>query len=208
MAAFNEMQDKGQVSQWLQRRFNLTGAAPSPALAPELFPVAVYENDRPENGYLKGEIPYSGARSSIAAVGTHCGVGIWNPANSGILCVVHTVRWVPLQDAVLVLSIASTNPFSTASSAASRDSRYATAAVQRGSNCVLGQRNDYADPDTLNGVATWAGVAGATAPDEWSHPVILSPGAQLVLINSDPNVQLRRVNFVFTERPVMPGELG
>jgi len=208
VAIFNEMQDKGQLSEVLQRRLNMSGAAPAPAVAPELFPVLVYENDRPEWGFLKGENPFALASSSSAAVGTHSGNGIWNPAGGNIIVVVKSITWYPADPCGLVLSVSSTQPFSSTVAGSSTDSRYATAASLRRSNCLVGQRNDYSDPDSLPCILSLNGSATVGSPFVYRTPIILKPGAQLVLIGSNANTALNRVTFEWTERAAMPGELG
>lgn len=209
MAIFNELQDKGQLTQMLQRRFNLTGAAPSPALEPGLFPCVVYENDRPEWGFLKGELPYSRVRTASASGGAgFSGVGLWNPATSGQLVVINEIRYLPLAAVTLVTSVSTVNPFSTSDAGYSRDTRYSTAASLRRSNCVLGLNTDYTDPSPLGALWQTSAVTGAQAQERYDHPIILKPGAQAILIGSVANTAVVQACFVWTERPALPGELG
>lgn len=56
------------------------------------LPVVVLENDRPEY-YLSGEArPWAGAASLTAGVGNNARIQVFNPANSGVISVVTSLR--------------------------------------------------------------------------------------------------------------------
>lgn len=61
--------DGGQLSQLLMRRLNLTGDSPVPVLMPELGANLVYENDRVEWGFPKGELHFEVGTQTAAVAG-------------------------------------------------------------------------------------------------------------------------------------------
>lgn len=89
---FNEISDKGQLNQLMQRRLNMTGSAPAPSLLPEIGPQLVLENDRTEWGYLKGEYLFArGVAAGAPGAGLHTGLILENAPNSGLLVVIERV---------------------------------------------------------------------------------------------------------------------
>lgn len=81
MAVFNEI-DEGGLNAILTRRLGMPGGSPAPSLAPEIMPQMVLENDRPEWGWLKGEMRCAGSFFSAALIGNRSMVQLYNPPSS------------------------------------------------------------------------------------------------------------------------------
>ena len=81
MAAFNEI-DEGGLNGILSRRLGMPGGSPAPSLAPEIMPQLVLESDRPEWGWLKGEMRCAGSFSVAASAGNTSYVQLYNPPTS------------------------------------------------------------------------------------------------------------------------------
>lgn len=193
MAIFNEMQDKGQLTQILQRRLNITGAAPTPSVAPELFPVLVYENDRPEWGFLKGEFPYSGSLNVAApAAGFHAAIGLENPGSSDVLCVVKSFG---VSQVCRVAIVSAQAGFVSGSQGRRRDSR----SPLNG----RGFRNNYSIPTASLPTAQQIVFAN----QEFKTSYIIAPGSYLIIACEAAATALSSF-IAWTERPAMPGELG
>lgn len=89
MAILNQIQDRSQLNRVLQTRLNITGEAPAPGVAPELFPSFVYESDRPEWRYFKNE-QYFSEMFSGSAVAAERGV-VYITVPSGFVAVFEQV---------------------------------------------------------------------------------------------------------------------
>lgn len=194
MSIFNEMQDKGQLSQILQRRLNITGAAPSPAVAPELFPTLTYENDRPEWGYLKGEHRFGRLTSVAAAAGLYSAMTLSiQSGDVGLLTVIKRV--VNLSTIPVYLSFDTSAP--------------------GGGSSGYGLRKDTRGPS--NSRTFWGtGSYAAISPNSTGIPansaldldfVLANPAQWFAVKGSAVNTGLV-IAIEWTERPAMPGELG
>lgn len=195
MAIFNEVADKGQLNQVMQRRLNMTGAAPAPSLMPEIGPVLVLENDRPEWGFLKGEFAWSQRlRAAAPGAGNHAMYYLENPANSGVLAVVSLVYC-----SVLARIVATgTLPASTLLSSLGgrpRDTRQPGLSRVRAADATI---------PTANIPATGYELAGGT---QLREPFVIAPGGWMLVI-SDVAATAMTTSSSWTERPAMPGELG
>lgn len=87
MAHFDEIGEYG-LNQVLAKRLTTPGGSVAPTVAPELFPILALENDRPEWGYVKGELR-AGARISLAAsAGNYNALQLYLPSTANSICVV------------------------------------------------------------------------------------------------------------------------
>lgn len=201
MSIFNEIEDGGQYSQLLQRRFNMLGASPAPAMMPEVAPTIVVESDRVEWGFLKGEV-YGGTRVNLSAVaGQFCAAQLYLPSTSKQIAVVTSIR-----------------AFSGTGVNISRAQGIGAGVAGWVANTVAvadGRWNPNASAlicERYTGVATPLGngpidrVTGAAMLDTFS-PFVITPGTSLLLLNDIVNQPL---DFVarFYLRPALPGELG
>ena len=200
MTLFNQFEDKGQLAQVLQRRFNMTGSAPAPAIAPELFPGLTYENDRPEWGFYKNEI-YAGVRVSLSAVaGQYSAMQLYLPSTANAICVITEIMHMGgtfgcnVQRAQGIS--AGVAPW-TAVATQAADFRYGASRTQ-----TICERYQAAGAPLGNG--TIERIAGSG--QQLHQPIIISPGTAMLLatdiVNSPIDVCIR-----WYERTAMPGEL-
>lgn len=134
---FNEILE-GSLNQILTRRLAMQGAAPSPALMPEVSPTLVLENDRPEWQYLaNGKLMMANAFVA-AAVGNPGQVLLKNPAGSGALVVIERFD---------AQSVSATEVYRVAGATASFVTR------------ALGYPRDFRYPYDVSGTGLWLGGA-------------------------------------------------
>lgn len=191
---FNQFEDRGQLANVLQRRLNMTGAAPAPSVAPELFPCLVYENDRIEWGYLKNEIPYSRHRvTNTPAAGQHAAVVLENPAISGVIVVVKRV-------------LSSLNARVSNVSTPNGTLVFGDAGFSRDSRTSVRSRafvSEYAVLTANMPSLQWLAIPNVETDLEW----VVAPGQFLILASNTAAASLTG-GFAWTERPAVQGELG
>lgn len=86
MPLYNEVQS-GRYNRLLQKLLMMKGGAPAPQLGGDIEPGITLESDRPEWGYLAGDMLASCPGLKAADVANLAGVGLANPASSGVLAV-------------------------------------------------------------------------------------------------------------------------
>jgi hypothetical protein len=91
MAQFNEI-DEGGLNSILVRRLAMKTGTAAPTIAPEIMPDLTLESDRPEWGFLKGEMLCSGAFEQLLVAGTFSVLTIRNPTGSGILTTISRIQ--------------------------------------------------------------------------------------------------------------------
>lgn len=200
---FGGFNDKGQLTQLLQRRLNLTGDAPVPAVMPELGVGLIWENDRPEWGWLKGEFRFSTGQVALANIGGPSAI-VLEPPSRDTICVVNR----------LVISV------STAQSVIV-DMRPAGFTGWGGSTPYQVFNTDDRAPDStvLTGAFGWAAAfaapsrelgrytLAAAAPLTVDVPFVLSSRRCLMIRGETSNINLRATISGYL-RPAQPGELG
>lgn len=203
---FGAFQEQG-INQAVSRRLNLTGGAAVPTVMPELSIGMILENDRPEWGYLKQEIPFARTVAAAASgAGAYSGCEIWNPTGSGLIVVLKLIT-ISAQSAGGVragVSLSTAVPSGTAIVGVSRDTRYGSAASIPNSRVIVTSTNTYTSPASLPNLI---GTAALERLD-YDEPIILGPGGTFYVIGDTANTALSRVNFSWTERKAQPGELG
>lgn len=197
---FNEISDRGQLTQILQRRLNMLGSAPAPALMPEIAPCLTLENDRAEWGWLKGELRRARLTTVAATVGQFGMVQCYIPTNRRNIAVITDIQshntntlnvartfigggivgWAGLTTAGL--------DFRDPSSGGAVLFEQTTNALQPSVNVVLARCN-------------------ATSP-RMQQPIILAPSGQSLVIYNITANQECAVTISWYEREAFPGELG
>ena len=190
---FNQFEDKGQLAQVIMRRLNMTGASPAPAIAPELFPVFTYENDRPEWGYLKGEYRF-GRTETVAAppAGEHAAFVVQNGGNSGAIVVVKDICVTALATARIVQqqTFLASSP---------------TTGVRRDSRQPSNSRTGFI-PGRIAGASVTAGAVLIPANTRTEVEFIIHPGWELAVIAFNAAASMS-ASINWTERAAMIGEL-
>jgi hypothetical protein len=190
MAIYNELGDKGQLNNILQRRLTISGSAPAPALMPEIGPTLVLENDRPEWKRWKNEVPFSVA-ATVAAVAGEYGSVIFTPpgATADYVVVIEQITNVSAVDVQVGWGVQPAYGVAGISNAYARD----------GSSFLLPLNNVAGTtaglPAFLNGgEAILDRIPQSTT---FAYPIILWPGSRGLLI--------RGVTVNLTVRTVMRG---
>ncbi len=200
---FNEI-NEGGLNRILSQRLGMQGSAAAPACAPELFPTLNLENDRPEWGWLKGEMLAANRVTRAAVAGQFSMAQLYLPSNANAICVVTMVNnWTPnalgLSRGVgisaglggwVAASVAS-NP---------RDFRWPGGRTQ----AIIEVNANVAAPTTFGRFARIFGNAGIV---DYQQPVVIVPGTSLIFQSDGVNEPLD-FNVAWYERPAVPGELG
>ncbi len=193
---FNEINDKGQLTQLLQRRLNMNGPSPAPSLMPEIGPTLCLENDRFEYGALKGENNYArGFGIGASGAGNHGLVVAENPLNSGALFTIQQLQ-INTDSRCYVVRTALIPA-------------YTLITPLRGQ--VLDGRIPLASIATLN---TGHTPTANILPQTFLHNVgirefeaVIPPGWSFVLVAETPNLACQ-YSLAWRERGAMSGELG
>lgn len=192
---YNEILEGG-LNSALTKRLGMQTASPSPALVPEIAPGLTLESDRPEWGFLKGEIRYAQSADVTSGVGLFPTIQLINPFRSGVLAVIEQI--IVSDNAFLFIETTTLAGITTANGRA-LDSRAATA-----STCVL----------TTNSRAFPGAILRLSANIVYNFPVILASvqqgpavnGAVAGVVGVTTNSNLR-LSCVWRERPALLSEL-
>lgn len=203
---FNELQGGEPANQILQRRFGITGQAPAPVMASELFPTVCLESDRPEWHWLGGGRLVGGRGFLAAAPGNFSQLNLQNPAGSGVIAVVDSIVIADDAGATAMWQIRVNGVGAlTVPSASARgfmlDSRAGMAAGFR-SSLSIGELLTA----TIAGQVVNQVRVGANGNYQDIGSYVLGPGSEIVV---SPTTQNRSnlVSFRWRERAATPEEL-
>jgi len=202
VAHFDQIGEYG-LDQVLAKRLTTPGGAVAPTVAPELFAGITLENDRPEWGWLKSEIPYGMVRTPTAPAATTF-LTLTNPAGSGVIAVVRRIR-ATASSGIVQMTLCPNNALGTTTSGSPgipRDGRataFSGGIFTRRSVCLT----ETADAAAFTAAAL-SRSSGVTL--EYQEPLIVSPGTQ-VIINSTTATATLAAEIAWTERRANPGEL-
>jgi len=191
------------LDQVLARRLTTPGGAVAPTVAPELFPGVTLENDRPEWGYLKGEMLVSNRVTRAAVAGQFSMIQLYLPSTARTIAVVKRVtNWTSVGLALsrgVGISAGlggwvAANPSSTA-----RDFRF------QANRCsaIIETNANVAGPTTFGRFTRMFGVGILT----YDQPIVITPGTALIFQTDLVNEALD-VCIDWTERGAQPGELA
>ena len=185
------------LNQALAKRLTTPGPAPSPTVEPAIFPALVLENDRPEWGWLKGEIPASGRSSQIAVAGQFSCASLLNPVNSKLLIVVEAFEFNAGGSAG-VFKITQQALAGTPVTVGSRDSR--VPGLRVAGQMSIGTVGGLAPEAPLG----WTVSGGAGV---FTSPIVLAPGWSFRWELATVNIAMNNAGIYWRERPAQPGEL-
>lgn len=187
------------MSQVLQRRLNMLGAAPAPALMPEVAPCLTLEDDRPEWGWLKGERRMQRLVSINAVAGQFGAAQLYIPSTTRVIAVVNHIRVfnANIVNITRLQGIAGGIAGWAAVATTSVDFRWGA----QGSACLLETVNNAAQP-AGNGIIGRFNALGMTL----NQPIVIAPGTALG-IYADVVNQIVLFEIGWYERPALPGEL-
>jgi hypothetical protein len=184
------------LSESVGKRLLTPGGAVAPGVAPELMPVIVLENDRPENMLLSYQRMF-GRSGSIAAggLGTRTSVRLCNNRPDTLV----TVEFMTAQGAYDISTergALGALPFGTQVLGQPRDTRMG---VTPNSTAILITDN------TLSGLTTNF-IHRGVANSYFETPIVLSPGDILVLQQAADVTALTNWSLQWRERRLNPSE--
>ncbi len=194
---FNEI-NEGGLNRILSQRLGMQGAAAAPGVAPELFPTLTLENDRPEWGYLKGELLASAYVFRGAVAGQTSMAQLYLPATSNSILVVEKMMFHGTQDMRWARGVGISAGLAgwAAQNTATRDFRWP---AQRTQGII--EINANAVAPSVNhtlGISTIAQVIDVA--------IVITPGTSLVLFTGAVNNSVN-ATLMWRERVALPGEL-
>ncbi len=198
---FNEIQEQG-LNTILSRRLAMKGSSAAPSVAPELFPNLTLENDRPEWGWLKGEMLCANRITRAAVAAQFTAAQLYLPSTANAIAVVTSItNWTgnALRFGRAVgIGAGLTGWTAAASSNNARDFRWRPQTSQ-----VIAETNANALPVNTFGIFGRLFGIGLL---EYTDPIVIVPNTSLVLATDVVNEPL---DFVVSwyERPAVPGEL-
>jgi hypothetical protein len=174
---------------------------PAGALSPEISPVLVLENDRPEWLFLSNQFPMAAGGVETASVANPTFFRIRNPVGSGIIAVIEAVNLsasIIITDGVAQLGT-QTVDMGGAMAPLVRDNRYG----QIVGSCTVSESN---------GGGSGTGIERFRVPINTVYnyqnlPIILKPGTNYDWGVNDVNVEVH-ANIRWRERPAEPYELA
>lgn len=196
MAVFNEI-DEGGLNGILTRRLGMPGGSPAPSLAPEIMPDMTLENDRPEWGWLKGEMHCSGNVLVAAVALNHGVVEFVNPTGSNTIATFTRFDNCGGNDLWISRAALSTAVCTTLVYSGVSDTRFTFRTYQT-------QIKTGANPVYPSNQGIFAFLGGN--PHLFDAPLILTPGQMFRVYGDSTNSPLH-FNFSFYERIAQSGEL-
>jgi hypothetical protein len=216
------------VSRWSQL-FRKLGVVKGDDIVSEvhrqIFPVIVVEDDRPEHKLLAGErLAWGQYLLAAGGAGVTGYVGLQNPAASGIIVVVESIRAFTINGTFNrhYLGLARGATVTARSTEQPRDTRWQpTGAFGVGAPNIAGQVVSalsttigvlpFVVAEWLPAILAGAATQTAAAVEAWREPVILGPGDQLFVWQSDgvggsATNLAQQASFVWRERATEPGE--
>lgn len=203
MAIWNEILEGG-LNQALAKRLGMQTASPSPSVSPEIMAGLTLENDRPEWGYLKGEVLGSARAAQVAVAAQFSFGALSNPTGSNLIVVIEKIEvQCPAGSAAIFRVRPVGSVAGTPVTPQVRDTRWiiGTGAARTAANMSVGTAAGLG----LEAPFAWAEVGSRY---EYNRPVILRPGSSCVIELGTANVGCNNFAFHWRERGALPGELG
>jgi len=204
--AVNEIQI-GRYNSLLHKLLAMKEGAPSPILAPEIIPVVVLENDRPEWRFLEGVILRAGGGSQAAGgAGTVAMYGLRNPVGSNALLVVERVFIGTTTISVFTIQTLNQDSALTAANFGfPRDNRVSGAAgavAKAGVGICVG---GSAATGFTNAKDLVSLLVPANVTSVFDLSFVLQPGTELIILCGTANLAFR-ASFAWSERSMEPSE--
>lgn len=171
----------------------------------ETLDVALDPFALPEHMVLRGELGGCGNLAGNAAVGLYTGVQLFNPANSGRLCVIEAINAVCVNNGQVQLMRHDTAFVDAVGAPQPTDTRVPTTRLV----CQL-RVEAGGDVGVQLGRLTMLAeqAANVTGFYQWmGKPFVLGPGTGVYVRNSAVNVAINS-SFQWRERQALPGELN
>lgn len=207
MAFLNQI----QIGRWdnlLRRLLNMKEQKVAPSVATDVSPAIIIENDRPEWGFLTGEVHAIGEHTFTAGVGNFSQIMLHNNGLTGMIVVVHGIMVVTSTDRrEVVLAISQNHDAASGPAGNIRklDNRFeSTLGGSTTPTAIIRQLDSNLVQGTTYGrIKVPLQFVQVTFP----RPVILWEQNVLNVVNTTAN-EVLSVTFFWSERPVEPGERG
>jgi hypothetical protein len=188
------------LSESVGKRLLTPGGAVAPGVAPELMPVIVLENDRPENMFLSYQRMF-GRSTNLGAggAGTRASVRVCN-LRPDMLITIEMATAASDYQVTVERGALGAIPFGTSVPGLPRDTRIAPpgSALGTSSTAVVIQDNTLAALVTL--------LHRGTANIQWTTPVVIGPGDHFVLQAAADASALTNWSIHWRERRLNPSE--
>lgn len=205
MALMNEIQ-VGRYKQLLEQLLAMKGEIATQQLSPELLPVLVLGNDRPEWAALAGERLCVGGAQAAAVAAENVTIQLMNIPTSSVIITLEGIQVSPHQTGLHLYGNWDTLASGGAAASASygnRDGRFARGA--QATQGVVYTYHQVGSPITdVLGRLSW-GSANALAPLWLPMPYVLTPGRGFAITCNTVNVALT-CTFLWRERKLEPSE--
>lgn len=199
----NQAIGTGDLSEVLVKRLRTPGGAPAPNVAPEVFPTMALEVDRPEWGWLKGEMRFAAWGGPAGVVGQLSRVRLINPAGTNTIAVVtriyaNAVQGLELVRAPLMASLITNRP-----TAPIDTRRVLSTATLQNSRLTVTQGGEVGS--VPSGVSF--AFLGQNIWHDYRAPIVIAPNGHIEIVGTVVNTAILAVNVEWYERQANPGEL-
>jgi len=199
--------ETGRYGDLLRRFLNAKGTEDIAGdLAPEISPVFVLENNRPDWHYLKNERLAAFFTAQVSGASAGPTVRLRNPTGSGVIATFSTLDWsFSANDHILIaMNLLDANLAGGVLPSTNRDGRQLMAVGQSNSALIVSfVLNAAPVGDVFFGNAT-AANEGA----KYQEPIVLSPGRSIDIGTTDVGVVTLRVSAAWVERALPAVERG
>ncbi len=188
------------LSESVGKRLLTPGGAVAPGVAPELMPVLVLENDRPENMLLSYQRMFGRAANiSAGGAGTRASVRLVSVRSDLLITVDYITAQVAYQVGVERGAIGSL-PFGVAAAGIPRDTRIAPQGTGPGPTSSASIVTD----NTLGAITQLIHAGAANVP--FTAPIVIGPGDILVVQAATDASALTAFSLQWRERKQNPSE--
>lgn len=167
------------------------------------------EEERPEYSFLKGETRWAQFNQATSAAGTLSVVGVFNPANSNVLCVITDIfAYLSTPATIDLQTRAGAVPGAGSSTGGMFSTDLRAPRAQTTSKGFAGATAAYAGHIVSQVVILVANdIMDLVAPAARVHPIILPPGSECAVNADAVGVNTLSAIFVGYERTLESGEL-
>lgn len=202
MSLVNEIQ-AARFNDLLHKLLGMKEGAPSPQISPEIQPVIVLENDRPEYDFLRNVRRGASAGStSSSAAAKFQQLSVVNPAGSGVIAVVTDINVMNSAHAPLVdVRLGCTVGAATGGTSRNLDLRFG--------NQALATSVFVEEVAAITGVVAYRARGPANASLFIPLTIVLGPGNSVFFVDITASAaagEINQLNVAIRERAIEPSE--
>lgn len=203
MALYNSLQD-ARINQGILRRFAMQQDAPAPQLAGEVQASFDVLDTPPELEFLFSRFLCSGTAFAPAVATKFAGCTLFNPLNSGRVCVVHQIT-ISSGGTASLFVIGQIGAAIASGGGVIKHTDYRDSRATGTPSCTMEANGDTPALGGTQGRIYCALPANGT--QVIPYPWVFFPGSGLEAQNTVANLPIY-VNVLFTERQYLPSEVG